>query len=273
MLNLVEVRTDRGLLLSLPLFDQAEGYLIKDMGGLDPVDATLVYSSMANQDDEQEQSSKRVKRNIVLKLGYQPDYINDSVKVLRDRLYGFFMPKSQVRLRFYSDDMPTVEIVGRVEKMSAPLFAQDPEATISILCAKSNFVGMGTVTFGGNTTSGVIDLNQTYDGTIETGGLFRITPNRAMSGFTIYNRLPDDSVQSQAFVYPLLAGDILEINSVPLNKSARLTRAGSTTSVLYGISPYSQWTNLYPGVNKLRVTDPGAAVPWTFAYANKYGGL
>lgn len=273
MLELVEVRTDRGLLLSLPLFDQNEGYLVKPIEGLDPVDATLTYSSMANQDDEQEQAMKRVKRNIILKLGYEPDYVNDSIKQLRDRLYGFFMPKSQVRLRFYDTEMPVVEILGRVEKMNAPLFTKDPEATISIMCAKSSFVGLDTLTFGGNTTSGTTELSRTYDGSIETGGMFEIRPDRSISGFTIYNRLPDDSVQSQAFVYPLLAGDILQINSVTLNKSARLTRAGSTSSVLYGISPYSQWLNLYPGVNSLRVAVAGAAIPWTFQYANKYGGL
>lgn len=273
MLSLLEVRTDQGLLLSLPLFDQSDGFLIKDIQGLDPVDATLVYSSMASQDDEQEQSSKRVKRNVVLKLGYNPDYVNTTVKALRDTLYGFFMPKSQVKLRFYSDDMPTVEIVGRVEKLNAPLFAKDPEATISILCAKSSFYALDTLTFGGNTTAGTTETLRTYDGSIETGGLFRILPDRTMSGFTIHNTLPDDSVESQEFVFPLLAGDILEINSVNLSKSARLTRSGVTTSVLYGISPYSKWLNLYPGVNKLRVAASGAAVPWTFAYINKYGGL
>ena len=273
MLNLVEVRTDRGLLLSLPLFEQSEGFLVKEIEGLDPVDATLVYSSMASQDDEQEQSSKRVKRNIIIKLGYEPDYINDTVKSLRDRLYGFFMPKSQVSLRFYSDDMPTVEIVGRVEKMSAPLFSRDPEATISILCAKSNFVGLDSYLVNGNTTSGTTETLIEYDGSIETGGLFRLLPDRSMSGFTIYNRLPDDSVQSQEFVFPLLSGDILEINSVNLNKSARLTRTGATSSVLYGISPISKWLNLYPGENHIRVSAAGAAVPWSFAYANKYGGL
>lgn len=273
MFNLVEARTDQGLLLSLPLFDQNEGFLVKDIEGLDPVDATLVYSSMANQDDEQEQSSKRVKRNIVIKLGYEPDYVNDSVKKLRDRLYLFFMPKQQVSLRFYSDDMATVEIQGRVEKMNAPLFTKDPEATISIMFARSNFVGLDTLSFGGNTTAGVDNLARTYDGSIETGGLFRILPNRSMGGFTILNSLPDGSVISQDFVYPLLAGDILEINSVALNKSARLTRAGATTSVLFGISPYSDWINLFSGVNNLRVVASGLAVPWTFTYANKYGGL
>lgn len=274
MLSSIEARTDRGLVLGLPLFDATEGFYIKDVDGLDPVDATLVYSSMAGQDDEQEQSSKRVKRNIILKLGYDPDFAaNMDVEKLRDRLYGFFMPKSQVRLRFFSDTKPTVEIVGRVERMDAPLFVKEPDATISIICAKSNFLGLDTLSFAGNTTAGTTDTPRTYDGTVETGGLFRIQPNRSINEFTIYNRLPDDSVQSQEFVYPLVAGDILDINSVALNKSARLTRGGNTQSVLFGISPYSQWLNLYQGVNRLRVVASGAPIPWSFQYVNKFGGL
>lgn len=273
MLTKVEVRTDQGALLSLPLFDPAEGFQIQDIQGLDPVDATLVYSSMANQDDEQEQSSKRVKRNLIFEIGYEPDWANQSVWSLRNTLYGFFMPKSQVRLRFYSDTMPTVEIVGRVEKFNSPLFSADPKATISIICAKSNFVGLDTLSFGGNTTSGSTELNRTYDGSIETGVLFEFQPDRSLNEFTIYNRLPNDTVISQEFAYPLLAGDILRINSVALNKSVRLTRGGVTVSALYGVSPYSQWINLFPGVNKLRVQAAGAAIPWTIQYANKYGGL
>lgn len=273
MLELLEVRSERGLLLPLPLFDQTDGYLVKEIEGLDPVDAVLTYSSIASQDDEQEQSSKRVKRNIVIRLGYNPDYIDESVESLRDNLYQYFMPKSLVKLRFYREGKPDVEIQGRVEKMNAPLFAEDPEARISILCAKSSFYGMETLSFGGNTTSGATEVSVDYEGSVETGGIFQILPNRNLGSFTIYNRLPDDSVQSQEFVYPLVAGDILNINSVALSKAARLTRAGATESALRGISPYSQWVNLYPGVNKIRVAAAGAAIPWTFTYANKHGGL
>ena len=273
MLTKIEVRSARGLLLELPLFDEDGDYLVKDIEGLDPVDATLTYSSMATLDDELEQSSKRVKRNIILTLGYEPDYVTTDIKTLRDQLYLFFMPKAQVFLKFYSDDMGPVEIEGRVEKMNAPLFSKDPQAVISIICGKSNFYGLSARAIGGGTIATQDETSWTYEGTIETGGIFELKPNRTMSGFTIYNRLADDSVQSQAFVYPLLAGDLLEINSVPLSKGAYLTRGGSRQSVLFGISPYSQWFNLYPGVNRIRVSASGAAVPWTFNYADKFGGL
>jgi hypothetical protein len=274
MLTKVEVRTDQGALLTLDLFDPEDGFQIQNILGLEPVDATLVYSSMVGQDDEQEQSSKRVKRNIIFEIGYEPDWANETIWSLRNTLYGFFMPKNQVRLRFYSDTMPTVEIVGRVEKFSSPLFGSaDPKATISIICAKSNFVGLDVLSFGGNTTSGSTEIERVYSGSIETGFLFTLSPNRAISEFTINNRLPNDAVVSQEFQYPLLDGDVLTINSVALNKYVRLTRAGSTGSALFGVSPYSQWVNLFPGVNNLRVVAAGDPIPWTIQYANKYGGL
>lgn len=272
MLNLVEVRTDQGLMLALPLHDTSDGYLVKDIDGLDPVDAVLTYSSMANQDDELEGAAKRVKRNVVIKLGYMPDYATGSVKQLRDRLYSFFMPKTQVSLRFYSDDMPTVEIKGRVEKMNAPLFARDPEATISIICPKSDFVG-SPFTVEGFTTSGSEEVEVIYAGSIPTGGILRVNPTRDIDTFTTYNRISDFTTLSQEFTFPLVSGDLLEISSVPLQKGAKLTRNGNISSILRGVSPSGTWLNLYPGVNKLRLTALGNGIPWSFQYANKYGGL
>lgn len=274
LLKTIEARSESGELLPLPLFDAPQGFIVKSIEGLDPVDAILNYTSIATVDDEQEQSSKRVKRNLVITLAYDSDYVTDTVGSLRARLYKFFMPKTQVSLRFISDGMPTVEIVGRIETMDAPLFSREPEATISIICAKSNFVALNGVQIGGNSNnvSGALtDYN--YEGTIETGGLFIFRPNRSVSGFTLFSYRPDGTLQSMPFDYPMINGDTLFFNSVDLNKSAKLVRGGVTTSVLYGRAPLADWVKLYPGINKIRVDAVGGPIPWTFDYYNKYGGL
>lgn len=272
MVNKVEVRTDQGLVLTLPLFDTSDGYVVEEIEGLDPVDAVLTYSSMVGQDDELEQSAKRVKRNIIFTLGYEPNYMNSTVKSLRDRLYIFFMPKANVTLKFFSDDMPPVEIKGRVEKMNAPLWAKDPVAKISIVCGKSDFVGE-VFTVEGFSTDGPEEIEVEYEGTIPTGGLLRVNPTRDISSFTMTNRLSDFNFLAQEFSYPLITADILEINSVPLQKGARLTRGQENISVLYGVSPFGQWINLHQGTNRLRLSAAGEPIPWSFQYANKYGGL
>ena len=139
MLNLVEVRNQTGSLLALGLEDISQGVYIKEIDGLDPVKAVLVSSSFANMDGEQYQSARREKRNIVIKLALDPDYAGATVRQLRRRLYNFFMPKTAVKLRFWAEGEPTVDIQGRVESFDSPQFTKEPSATISILCFEPDF--------------------------------------------------------------------------------------------------------------------------------------
>ena len=273
MITNLEVRSAQGVLLNFPLDDITDGFAVADIEGLDPVPATIVSSSFARIDGTQYQSARREDRNIVLKLDYEPDYASSDVRTLRNKLYGFFMPKSIVMLRFISDDMPDVEITGRVESFNSPLFTADPRATISIMCNDPDFHELANTTFGGNTVSTTEEIAHTYQGTVETGFLFRMILNRTLSEFSINQRSFDGVTRSLEFQYPLLSGDILEISSVTGSKGAQLIRGGLGSSVLYGVSPYSDWVNLYPGVNNIRIAAAGAAIPWTIEYLPKYGGL
>lgn len=273
MLTKVEARNDQGVLLTLPLMDVSEGFIIQDIEGLDPVKATLVSSSFANLDGEQYQSSRREKRNLIFTLGLEPDYVAQSVKALRSRLYGHFMPKSNVDFRFFSDDFPTVDISGRVESFEAPLFAKEPEAKMSLLCFNPDFYDSTPVVISTSTTTGSIEKAVDYDGTVESGIKFRINVNRSIVGFTIFNRSADNAIRSLEFLTSLIAGDVVEIDTSAGFKGATLIRSGVATSILYGVSPYSNWIEMLPGVNNIRVVVAGAAIPYTIEYTTKYGGL
>ncbi len=273
MLTKVEVRTNQGALLVLPLQDISAGYLIKDIQGLDPVRANLVSSSFARLDGEQYQSSRREKRNIVIKLGLEPDYVTKNVRELRSSLYGFFMPKSQVSLRFFTDGAPTVDIVGRVETFDSALFTKDPEVTISLLCFNPDFYTPTPVVINGSTTPGTGMTTIDYVGSVDTGIAFQLNVDRTLSEFSIVHQPSGGLVRTLGFVAPLSAGDVLRISTVSGAKGATLTRSGVQSSILYGISPYADWTTLTPGSNLIRVTAEGAAIPYTIEYTNKYGGL
>ena len=273
MLSKVEVRNEQGQLLTLPLQDYSQGYVIQEIEGLEPVKATLVSSSFANLDGEQYQSSRREKRNMIIKLDYKPDYVAQTVQNLRQKLYSFFMPKSNANFTFYSDDFPTVTIDGTIEDFNNPLFTDKPEAAITIQCFKPDFFEPTEISFPGNTTAGLTEVPLQYDGTVETGIKFQLQLNRSLSEFTIYHRAPDGIVRNLEFVAPMLSGDVIDISTVSGSKGATLTRGGSIGSILYGISPYSNWINLFPGQNKIRVYAEGAAIPFTIKYTNKYGGL
>src|SRR3954470_19978896 len=113
MIYKVEVRSPQGDLLTLELDDISDGLLVKEIKGLDPVKATLVSSSFAQQDGSYYQSSRRENRNIGLVLGLVPDPAVSSVRAVRNGLYRYFMSESAVSLRFFDDeDDLTVDIDG-----------------------------------------------------------------------------------------------------------------------------------------------------------------
>ena len=271
----VEIRSQSGKLLTLSLEDISQGLLIKSIEGLDPVDATIVTSPFAQLDGVQYQASTRVERNVIITLGYEPDFVTTTVASLRERLYTFFMPKSNVKMRFFDDLGRTVDTSGYVESFDSPLFAQDPEAKVSILCPDPDFYDLTPTTMGGNSTSSSTWIQHDYQGTVDTGFLFQLNVNRTFRNFSLKRSLTDGTISTLDFVSPadLLAGDILKISTTPGNKYVELTRGSVIYPYLYAVSPRSQWPFLMPGVNNIRVEAEGAAIPFAISYTKRYGGL
>jgi hypothetical protein len=268
MLVRVEVRTPQGTLLNLPLEDVSDGLFIEEIEGLDPVKATLVSSSFANVDGEQNHSSRREARDIKLKVGLETNYATNTVRSLRSLLYSYFMPKSTVFLRF----------VGTVETFETPIFTKEPQADISVRCFNPDFVVpsptvLELVTVDGTEENeGWLDID--YDGTVETGIVIELSLNRVENLITVYNQSPSSGLRQLDFSAPLAVGDTLRLSTVSGAKSATLTRVGTITSVLYGVDPQSAWLTLEQGINRFRVYATGTpAIPYTLEYLTRYGGL
>lgn len=260
--------------MQLPLNDISEGYVIKDIEGLDPVKASLVTSPIAQTDGVQFQSSRRESRNIILKIGLGDLLYSTPVSELRKGLYDFFMPKSNVEIRFHMDGEEHSYILGMVESFVSPMFAREPEATVSILCFKPDFVSVEETLFEGLTTSDDSGESLMYDGSTNTGFIFTMGPiDRAVNNLTIYNQSAGDAAQSLQFSSPLEVGDILRISTVDGNKGAWLRQSSVEASILYGVSPTSTWVNLIPGTNDLQVRVDGDPIPYTIEYSARYGGL
>jgi len=269
MITHVEATNARGSVLELPLEDVLNGFVVEEIEGLDPVKATIVTSSFAQQDGVQYQSSRRDQRDIKLTIGLEPDYTVNTVKGLRSQLYRHFMPKSEVKLTFIDDSGLAVDISGRVETCEAPLFTEEPQMDVVVICFDPDFVEETPVVINGNTTAAETEMLVDYDGTVETGVEFTLNANRAVPSFVIYHRLPNGDSRTLTFNYALASGQALTIVTTPGSKSA--TIAG--TSVLYGMTPDSNWISLEPGDNFIRVYAEGAPVPFTLKFTNKYGGL
>lgn len=273
MLDKIEVRNSAGELLTLSMEAVVNGLYIEDIKGLGPTKATIVSSQPATRDGGVYQSSRREMRNIVLSLGLEPDYSIEDVQALRERVYNYFMSGEPVSLRFFDSLPRTVDIYGRVETCEPNIFTKEPTVDISILCFDPAFVSTTTITLEGDTVNDTDETLVSYPGTAKTGVVFALTIDRTVSEITIYHRAPDDTIKTFELSVPLENGDILTISTVVGDKYVRLNRLGTVSSVLYGKSNSSEWIQLAKGSNHIRVYVTGAALPYTMAYAPKYGGL
>lgn len=273
MLSSVDVTTPRGNLLSLPLDDDSSGFRVVEIEGLGPVKATLVSSSFAGLDGEQYQSSRRETRNIKFKIELDPDPTTDTVRSLRQKLYDFFMPKTEVTFKFFLEDGLEVGITGRVETCEPDIFTREPTMNISIVCFDPDFVQPDLIQILGMSTADAEATSFDYDGTVDTGIKFVLFVDRSVTDFTIIHTTPSGETRTLEFSAPLIADDWLLINTIPGEKEVFYFRAGVKTNVLYGISPQSNWISLENGINTLKVEAVGAGIPLTFEWYNRYGGL
>lgn len=273
-LQLIEVRSPSGDLLSLPLLDIESGYLVEDVLGLDPVKATVVSSSFATIDGSEFQSVSRENRNVLLKVALEPDPATDTVRGLRANLYKFLMPKSQVSLRFITVDELEVDVVGRVESFEAPLFTKEPSVSVSIICFDPDLIDVAPVTLEGETVSDATETLVEYAGSVNSGLQLVVNVDRDLTEFTIYHRAPDGTIRTLDVSAELENGDVVTISTVRGDKYANLLRASTTSSLLYGVSPQASWVEFEPGGdNFIRVYAEGDEIPYTLTYLNRYGGL
>jgi hypothetical protein len=167
----------------------SSGITVRDIEGLDPVAASLSTSSMAQQDGAQPQNARRDTRNILMKLGLEPDWLSQTPQSLREQLYDYLMTKANVTLTFYRDDQAFATTEAQVEDFQAPLFSSDPEADVSVICYDPDFYGF-IQEVDSNTRSDQIPEIITYDGSSPAGIIFSMQVDRPMSEVTLYNRTP-----------------------------------------------------------------------------------
>jgi hypothetical protein len=273
VLTVVEVQNVLGSTLRLPLLDTSKGYSVREIDGLGPVAASLTSSSLAQVDGAQAQNARRDIRNITMKLGFVPDFVNTTVQSLRSVLYDYFMTKAIVNLNFYVDDILTMVTSGQVETFDNPLFTPDPEADISIVCYDPDFYGPAPLTLSSSTRSDTNTSLITYTGTSEAGLIFTLNVNRALSDFWITLQRPDNQRQKMELTGSYLSGDVITIDTRPGSKSVSLLRSGFTSSILNNFDETGTWLSLMKGANQFGAFAAGAGVPFSMMYTTQFGAI
>lgn len=284
LLQKLIARNSRGSVLNLPLEDISNGFLVKDIEGLGPVKATLVSSNFATMDGEEYHTSRRDKRNIVIKLGLVPDYGSSSAHELRSQLYDFFMPKTEITLDFdmfdrHTSETDTFRILGRIESFEPVIFAKEPEVNLSIVCYESSFFELSSIVAEGDTLTfpaSTPRITVSYDGTVETGALLELTLPSGVNEIRVFQSFPGIGTGTSFMQLGgnYLAGDVLKISSVPGNKFITITRGGVTESYLHDLVSHTGWLVLFPGDNLIAVSlDVAVSRTYTLEYTKRHGGL
>jgi hypothetical protein len=208
-----------------------------------------------------------------MKIGFAPDYVNTTVQSLRSVMYDYFMTKALVTINFYVDDVLFVTTDGQVETFDNPLFVDDPEADISIVCYDPDLYAPVPSVLSTNTRSDTNTSLITYPGTSEAGLIFTLNVDRALSDFWITLQRPDNTRQKMELTGSYLAGDVITIDTRLESRSLTLVRGGTTSSLLSDFDETGTWLSLQKGPNQFGAFASGAGIPYTMSYTAQYGAL
>lgn len=262
---------------------------IRGIDGLGPIKASISTTPFATGRGGLFQGASIDNRNIVLTLGLNPDWAEQTVASLRNLLYRYFMTGAWTRLRFLSDDIPTVYINGVVESFEPNIFSQDPEMQVSIICNKPDFIDEATTLVNGSTIpiSGVdftdLDFESLvhanveavdYIGTAPVGFELRIETTYT-GDLVFFNAFPD------GYQYMKLTGVVIdssqrfELNTIRSLRgvfNVALPGEDDMVNILAKMDKNADWPEFWPGANKMAVY-ASSTLAWTLGYLNRFGGL
>jgi hypothetical protein len=282
MLQRLEIFSPRPDVPELPLggfMPSNDPVQVRNIEGLGPVKAEVSSTPLATGRGERPQGVSTGKRNIVMTLGLNPDWEDQTVSTLRQLLYGYLMPEQWCKLRFFSDYLPTCQIEGVVESFEPNIFSVDPEVQVSIICHNPDFVDVDATIITGLVDDGTIEMVFDYIGTVETGYELRIEATEANLDYT-GSLVITTTAWGVPTVYEVDPVTIDATTYFKLNSVKGLRRVqnievvdGAATNLLAAVSDESDWPVLKAGECTIKIAATENDQAWTLAYFTRFGGL
>lgn len=168
MITSISIYNERSNFIELSLSDSSAPYFVKNIDGLGPVNATIATTTYATKDGGAFQNARAEMRNLVMRIGLNPSYVDssDPYGELRRSIYPILNPKTKVTIVILSDNMETLFIDGWVETFEPTIFSKDPDFTVSIICPDPYFKSVQPVVQSREGSGDIIIQN---NGNVETG--------------------------------------------------------------------------------------------------------
>jgi hypothetical protein len=280
MLTKVEAYTSSpeapALTLSDPGRPETDFIQVRNIDGLDPVQASVNMSSLAAVDGMAYIDSKVPSRNIVLTLHPNPDYTTWKFETLRQLIYSYFMPKNSVKLVFHSDEVGVVQIQGIVESVTANPFSKDPEYLVSIVCPDPYFTSIDPVEISSNTIRPEDPPGSVINnGNVETPIYIRLDYSSGTSPAYVRIQLGNPMLSFFQTYGLITATSYFDLQSKPRFKFVRDVNLDTAviTNRLSEIQDGSKWPFLLPGLNQIGIITDTGVQTWDLKYYERYGGI
>lgn len=253
---------------------------IRDIDGIGPVKASILTTPFASGKGEFYQGSTVGKRNILLTLGLNPEWGDQTMASLRQMLYRYLLPEAWCKLRFFNDQLPVVDIEGFVESFDPNMFSQDPEIQVSVICPKPDFIEPDASIYYGVVDDGTIEFEFEYVGNVPAGFELRIVNSADNMSYTgpLHISMKQDPNPAEVFaVDPVLidATQYFKLSTVPSAKRVeKISNVdGISTNLLWYVSDEAVWPEIKPGTNVFSVAADEDGQAWTLGFFNRFGGL
>lgn len=253
---------------------EASGFIVKEVTGLGPVKADVIFTEMATSDGGIDNSARLGVRNIVFKLEFLQ---SPTIEQTRHTSYRYFPVEHSVSV-IVETDRGKCRTEGTVESNEPDIFSEKEGCTVSILCGNSYFYSTADqiAYFNGvnplfefpfennSLDEKLIEFGEIlnfaertiiYEGDGNPGMIIQVHLLGKMKGLTFYNVDTRDSISindeilSKIIGSDVMAGDDIIINSYEGQKSATLIRAGVKYNILNALGRPIHWFQLRKGEN------------------------
>jgi phage-related protein len=249
---------------------------IRNIDGLEPVKASVNTSLFGSVDGAAYTGASVPSRNIVLTIHPNPDWHAWKYEDLRKLIYSYFMSKRPVRLVFYSDDNPPVEILGIVESVDNSIFSKDQEFNVSVICPDPYFTSVDPIVITGQSIrSGDAPATVTYNGSVETGFRVKVSFSSGAAPTTIGIQVGDPKVSYFNLTATVSSSLYVDMSSVAMQKYIQNVSIGSgvITNLLSKMQEGSKWPVFQPGDNHFSVITDQGVQDWELSFYERFGGL
>lgn len=275
MIKSITITNEQHESIKLELSDPwSSGFLVTNVDGLGPVNATINMKELAIGDGAIYNSARVGARNIVLSLRFLE---MPTIEDVRLKSYRYFPVKKQVTILIETDNR-MCETTGRVESNEPTIFSDAEGCQISILCpnpyfflaTRNRFEWWGTIPlfefpFSNESLDekliemGAIlrtnDIVVDYDGDCDIGLTFKIHSYGYVEGFSINSARTHESIRLNDERLKILTGatiqpgDDITIITTSGKKTATLYRGGVMYNIMNALERPIKWLQITKGLN------------------------